>query len=127
MEDKNVNWVIASEGNAQFYYVGNTTLREEEIISAIERRIAITLSDCRVLRSIVLPFSPGKFSVDTVVNGIGGFNKGIRMFILPIAFTVVEEKDLPLLMLLIKACEENEVKHRLKAAGLAGPDGRDLS
>ena len=124
MDEAKERWIMASDGTPQMIYVGKTTLTDEEINEARMNGEYITLAECRVMRTIIIPAPDGVNQSNMLMpNSIA--RRGMTTRIVPNAYFWPDECDSTLEVLLdqIKKCESAEIKHRAKQAGLVTPDG----
>lgn len=124
MAEEEGRWIMMSDGTPQTLYVGKTKLTTEEIIEARSNNELIEITEGRVMRTVILPTPEGINQSNMLMpNSIA--RRGLTHYVMPASFFWPDECDATMEVLKdqIKKCEGSEVKHRLKQAGLVGPDG----
>jgi len=56
---KEERWIVASDGTPQMAYIGKTKMDDDEVIATIEDGGVIVLTECRALRTILVPNEEG--------------------------------------------------------------------
>ncbi len=126
-------WIIVSDGTAQTMYAGKTRLKEETINARISQNIPIKLTECRALRTLLVPMPNGSVGQKEMVSPIGIARTGICFTVTPSAYFWPDEDELTnrTFKEALKPAEESEMQHRVEAAGLVtagttqiGPGGK---
>ena len=122
--NKEKRWIIASDGTAQTMYAGRTGLKEEAVNTRMSQGIPIELTECRTLRTLLMPMADGSIGQKEVMSPIGITRAGVRLMIKPSAYFWPDEDELTnkTFMETLKSAKEAETKSRVAAAGLLTPD-----
>jgi hypothetical protein len=84
---------------------------------------AIELTECRALRTLLLPSPNGGIAQKEMISPIGLARTGIRFTIKPSAYFWPDEDELTqkTFMAALKPVEETEMQHRAEAANVVIP------
>lgn len=122
-------WILVSDGTPQMMYAGQTTLDELSLDKDIEAGKLIELTDCRAMRTILMPTpQDGGISQSEMLSPLSVARCGIRVKIKVQAYFWPDEDSATnsAFMRKILPVEAAEVKHRAHEAGLVTPDGMRL-
>jgi hypothetical protein len=117
-------WLLVSDGTPQMHYVGKSILSDDEIDELSRRGGYMHLGECRSLRTLVMP-GPEGIIIQNHVHPISLCRGAISIKIKPTSYTRLDEDEATMNMTLqlIKRCEEIELAHRVKDAGLVPAGG----
>jgi len=116
MADK---WILVSDGTPQCLYVGKVDLNEDGK-PFISKDGFLTLSECRYLRTMMIP-TPQGIEINNSVQTIGVTNGPIALAIKPAMYYWPDQDQASMSQLerMIAGCERQEAAHRAQAAGLS--------
>lgn len=116
-------WIIVSDGTAQTMYTGKIDPDAVDIDSCLGGGPPIELTECRALRTILMPMPNGALAQREMVSPVGFARGGIHMTIRPTAYFWPDEDEKAYSGFLeaIKTAEENETRQRVETAGLVTP------
>lgn len=117
-------WLLVSDGTPQMHYVGTSFLTDDEIDELDLKGEYLLLEDCRSLRTLIMP-SPDGVLMQNQITPISLCRGAVRVRIRPTSYVRPDEDEatMKVLSAQIKKCEENELEHRMKEAGLVPADG----
>jgi hypothetical protein len=116
-------WVMVSDGTSQMMYAGKTVLSEAAIDTCMAVGRPIELTECRTLRTIIIPGPDGSVGQREMMSPIGTAREGIRVKIKPLAYFWPDESDATNKAFAnsVSQAEQAEQIHRAREAGLITP------
>jgi len=124
----NQRWIIVSDGTPQTMYAGKTRLSEADLDSAIAKYELIELTECRAMRTLLIPAPQGGISQNEIITPISCARTGIRLktkvcsYFWPDEYEAMESA----FMAQIKQAEEAEVKMRAARSGIVTADAMKI-
>jgi len=114
-------WIMVSDGTPQMMYAGKTKLEEEEIDRKMEAGSPLELSDCRAMRTLMVPGqAPGSITLNEMLAPLSISRAGIRLKVKAMAYFWPDEHPSAEKVFLekVKLVEKAEITHRAAEAGL---------
>jgi hypothetical protein len=117
-------WIMMLDGTSQTMYAGKTTLSEEAIDGDMTANRPIELTECRALRTIIMPTPNGDVGQRDLLTPLGIAREGIRMKIKPLAYFWPDESEVTYgaFMGTIEQARHAEQVHRAKEARIILPE-----
>lgn len=122
MESK-TRWIMMSDGTSQMMYAGKTIMSEEAIDEAIAANHPIELTECRAMRTLIMPTPDGNVSQRDMLTPIGIAREGVRMKLKPLAYFWPDESKTTYTALMgtIEQAQHAEQAHHAREVGLVTP------
>ena len=119
-------WIVVGDGTSQMAYVGKTCMDDSALHALSSERGFLVMDECRALRTLLLPSPEGGVVMQNQLTPIGITRGAVRMHVLLTTYYWPDEDEATFRALTdqIKRCEEVEMAHRAKEAGLVTPDVR---
>jgi hypothetical protein len=116
-------WILVSDGTAQMMYAGKTTLSEEAIDEAIMINRPIELTECRSMRTLLMPNPNGSMGQSELLSPVSIARSGIRMKIKVAAYFWPEQDDKTAASFAAKLnmALQSEAQFRAAEAGIVTP------
>ena len=86
-------WILVSDGTAQMMYAGKTALSEEAIDEAMMNNRPIELTECRSMRTLLMPNPNGSMGQSELLSPVSIARGGIRMKVKVAAYFWPEQDD----------------------------------
>lgn len=122
MESKE-RWIVMSDGTSQMMYAGKTVLDESAIDEHIVGNRPIELTECRALRTLIIPTPDGNVGQREMMTPFGIAREGMRVKIKPLTYFWPDESTstYTALMSAVVQTKHAEQMHRAKEAGIVTP------
>jgi hypothetical protein len=123
MESKE-RWIMTSDGTSQMMYAGKTVLDESAIDEHIVGNRPIELTECRALRTLIVPTPDGNVGQREMMTPLGIAREGMRVKIKPLTYFWPDESKATYtaLMSALEQAKHAEQMHRAREAGLVTPN-----
>jgi hypothetical protein len=125
MSEQEAHWVIVGDGTPQSFWVGKTTLTDDEICEAARKGDFILLDEARTLRTLLLPREDGALVQSNQVLPAGICRSAVPVRVKPVSYFWPEESPGTLRPLLeqLEKCSRAEMVSRAKDAGIEPAGG----